>query len=60
MFECRCIKDNFISKCGGIMLSNHPIKLHHNQKNYHLHPGLNRKYWEVTDFELWMKSDMEY
>ena len=59
MFICRCAKDKFISKSGGIMLSNHPIKLHHNQKNYQLHQGLQRKYWEVTDFQLWMESDME-
>lgn len=59
IFKSRCAKDNFISKSATFMLSNHPIKLHHNMKQYEIHKGLNREYYEVTDYDLWIKTDME-
>lgn len=58
MFKCRCVNDNFMSKTGGLMFGNHPLKLHHYLKNYEIHPGLNREYYEITDFKLWKQSDM--
>lgn len=56
--KCRCcfnLLNNI--RCEGYFLSNHPYKIHHNHRGYDSF-GMNRKYWEVIDLDLWFESDL--